>query len=470
MSGPAMRPRAREPRRRAPHGRAGPRPRRQADGSPFPPPQRPPPRRGGLAVRRERQPVPGELGKMVVELGGPVRLQRVGGASVPGDEVGCRDGGPHGIAGEGVREPELAPAHLSEKARPDRQVGHAQALRHRHVEHVRHHRDREPAPDDRGGLDEPARRRRESVDAAVDRLADGPRRVLRCPRPRGDGARHLADEEGISTRGVAHRGRCDAGRTELIELAADIGLVQARQVQPLDVRGSVQVRERSRERAVRFGVAQCGQQQQRCAGGAVGEVAQYEQRGLVGPVDVVDHEHQRPPAGRVEDRGSGSVDGAEPVLGRRDLRRRQVGNAQRPEHLPPRPERRGAVRVDAVPPRHGGKGRGVGVRRRAAGEHAQLLCETGLSDTALADEEHEASPTGDGAVQPCVERRQLMVAAEQRRADGSLRHAGQHAAPSPPCQVRWSSAQRRVVRYNGGLCGGGHLPTRTGPVDPVNPG
>jgi hypothetical protein len=187
-------------------------------------------------------------------------------------------------------------------------------LLHRDIEHVRHHGQRESPPDDRSGLDEPAGLGREPVDPGTHRVAHGAWRVSRPPGAVDDGAGDLADEERVAVRGVVHLGRRDADGAEGVELPADLDLVQAAQVEPLDVRGSVQVGQRRRERAVRCGVAQCGEQQQRRIGGAVGEEAHHQQGGLVGPVDVVEHDQQRPPEGRVEDRGGDRVDGPEPIL------------------------------------------------------------------------------------------------------------------------------------------------------------
>ena len=382
--------------------------------------QRPPARLGALAVGGEREPVPRDLREMLVQLARPVGLQGGGRGPVQRDAARGRDRRAHGVAGQRVGEAQLAGPRLREQAGTDRGIGRAEAARHGCGEHVRDHRQRERPADDRPGLDQPPRVGAEPVDPGPHGVAHRPRRVAGVPGAVGDGARHLADEEGVATGGVVHLGDGHAVGAERVKLPADVGRSEPGQLQLLDVRSPAQVGQRPRERPVRLGVAQGGQQQQRGARGAVGQVPQHQQRRLVAPVDVVEHDQQRPGRGPGQDRPGDGVDGREAVLRRLDVGGRDVTGVQLPQHLPPRPERRDPVGVDAVSPRHVAVGEVSG----------QLLGQPGLADTRFPADEHEPPAGRHRVVEPAAQRVELLVPADQRRATGvgPRRHADQHAA------------------------------------------
>ena len=296
------------------------------------------------------------------------------------------------------------------------------------------HGDREPGSEDRGGLDEATRsavragRRGHPLPLAPS-AAGSPAtmsRRRRRGRPRGR-------RTGFRPWRRAPAAAVTPDAPSSLSWRPTSASSEPAQLKPLDVRSTVQVGQRRGQRAVRVRVAQRGHQQQRRVRSAVGEVAQHEQGRLVGPVDVVEHHQQRPPAGGGQDRGCGGGDGAEAIVRRLGVGRRWTSVAPSAcSTSPPRPEGRSALGVDAAPPGHGG-GRFLSARK-----HGELLGETGLTDTRLAYDEHEPSLARTGRAQPGTQCVQLAGAAEEQRpgVPSRRRHVGQHAPTRARCVGR----------------------------------
>ena len=112
-------------------------------------------------------------------------------------------------------------------------------------------------------------------------------------------APQLADEERVAAGHVGDR-RCQLGHGLVAGYAAhqlgDVVAGQAAEAQPHDVVGAAQVREHLRQRVghVGLGVAEGRDQQQPGAPARAGQVPQQAQRGGVGPVRVLEHEHDGP--------------------------------------------------------------------------------------------------------------------------------------------------------------------------------
>ena len=221
-----------------------------------------------------------------------------------------------------------------------------------------------------------------------------------------------------------HLRRGDARCAERVELAADLALVQAASCSRSTLGARCSSGSTAASGPSGVGVAQCGHQQQRRVRCAVGEVAQDEQGRLVGPLDVVEHDQQRPSAGGVEDRGRDHVDGPETVVRRPRVGHRNVRGSQRLSTCR-HGQNGGAPSVSTHRPQTG-----AGTVPPAPREHTELLDEPGLADARLADDEHEPALARARLVQPCTQRVQLTVAAEQRRLGAASRRG--HADQLPP--------------------------------------
>src|SRR6266536_868948 len=97
---------------------------------------------------------------------------------------------------------------------------------------------------------------------------------------------------------------------------------------------------------------------------------------------------------------------------------------ERAEYLPPRPERRRTLDLDAATPRRGGV--------PGQGNPGKLLGEPGLVDTRLADAQDEPACTVAGGVEPHPQRVELSppsddaVASDMHRAPRRPTHATKH--------------------------------------------
>ena len=147
-----------------------------------------------------------------------------------------------------------------------------------------------------------------------------------------------------------------------------------------------------------------------------GQERQQRQRRLVGPLEVVEHDHQPVRLGHPDEQRADRVEQLEPIDG--PVARRLVGSGREPclgqrvggvaeltQHLCPRPERRGHRVVPALAPRH--QHRPVG---RVVGQRAQ---DGRLADPRFAGDQHDPAPSGEGAVERGPEPSQGLVASDQ---------------------------------------------------------
>ena len=148
-------------------------------------------------------------------------------------------------------------------------------------------------------------------------------------------------------------------------------------------------------------MAERGQDDQSSPGDLVSEVAEHEERRLVGPMDVVEDHDQSGPLGRAAHRCGHVLEHAEPVLRRLHVAGQDGAGVESegPEHLPPRPERRRPLRLHAASPHH---------RRPAGqGDPGQLLGQPGLADARLAGAEDEPTDPLAGGIEPGPQRVEL---------------------------------------------------------------
>ena len=169
----------------------------------------------------------------------------------------------------------------------------------------------------------------------------------------------------------------------------------------------------------------------------VHEELQQEQRRRVGPLQVVEDEHQRCVVGTTPEERRHRIEEVEARVLRlwRDGRRWRLQPPQLrhelrevwrtgpvrnpwqagPDHLNPRPVGRSPLALPAPPPEHE-----VTPRR---GLTRQLLHEPGLPDARLPDDEEEASAAGGGVFQTRAQLHELVVSTDEDR-----RHRGDHSA------------------------------------------
>ena len=143
---------------------------------------------------------------------------------------------------------------------------------------------------------------------------------------------------------------------------------------------------------------------------------QQRQRRLVGPLEIIEHDHQPVRLGHPDEQHADRVEQLEPIdgpvprrlvgTGRQLCFRQRVGGvAELTQHLCPRPERWGHRIVPALAPRH--QRRPVGC---VVGQRAQ---ERRLADPRLARDQHDPAPSAEGAVERGVEPSQRLVASDQ---------------------------------------------------------
>jgi hypothetical protein len=162
-------------------------------------------------------------------------------------------------------------------------------------------------------------------------------------------------------------------------------------------------------------------------------MAKSEERRFVGPMDVVEDHDQAALVGRAPHRLGHVVQDPESVLGRLDVTcEHRVGvDAERAEHLAPRPERRRTLALETAPPRHGDA---LGER-----EPGELLGEPGLADAGLADAQDQATGAiaGAGGVDPRTQRVELApppdhpVTHDVHRAPNRRGHTTKHRLSTP---------------------------------------
>ncbi len=158
-----------------------------------------------------------------------------------------------------------------------------------------------------------------------------------------------------------------------------------------------------------------------------GQVAEQVQRGAVGPLDVVDDQHDRPPRRHLPDDGDRLLEQAE--LGAAVRQHQRAVPAARPgeaaelaglpvlpgrcgqarddgaDHLHPRPHRRGAVALEAAAPYH--------ERAAPARLDAGLLEQAGLSDPWFPLDNDQAGPAGERRRHRLPQNRELLAPADK---------------------------------------------------------
>ena len=258
-----------------------------------------------------------------------------------------------------------------------------------------------------------------------------------------------------------------------LDEAGDVGLVEAdERKRPRDGLAS-QLGERRRERIRegRIDVAVRADDQQAAVAELASDEPQKQKRGLVGRVQVVEHQHQRP-RGRhaLQEGGHGIEQSKARTVGLERRRRRQIGEdgrgareAAAPRRpLPrevgledsPRRSRARYGRSDCTQGQYAGappasQQRPTSTRApRAARLRDQLLGEAALADAGLADEQEQTPAAGEGVVEPADQLGQLALAAHERAARASRagsRTLGRCRPPGgAPGPARGSPARARA--------------------------
>ena len=292
-----------------------------------------------------------------------------------------------------------------------------------------------------------------------------PQHIVRAPPPSGLGLEDLATVEGLPQHLLEHeRVPLRVGVDERDEVGTHLLGVQDRPHHLGDVSGRHgRHGDRLREPSpapdlddLRQGVAPVElvaamdrEQHHPAPDEAPGDVVQQLARRAVGPVDVVEHQHQTPIAGpQVEQRHERLE---EPLLG---LRRIPGGRSRRPvrelrEQLRQLSGRRaeldaqggGVGLVEAVPHRlderqvrerelRFGAAAPQDVEPQLARPAGQLGGQAGLPDSGLPGEQDEPPVTPVGREQRVLELRQLLLPSDQHRGDNPLEHPA--ILPGPP--------------------------------------
>lgn len=281
-------------------------------------PDRPQTGGGGLAVGHQLEPVPGDVGQVLREVGGEVGLRGAGDGAVERGPGGGVERRLDRVPGERMDQ-----AVLADAADPvDQAVGgglvdERKAPGDGFVEGGGEEGDREVAADDGCRLNQPVAVGRDPVEPRTNHVEHGARRAVRAPRAVRDGAGDLADEQWVPAGDVQDGAgiRRAPAPSEPRQLLAHLGQAEATQVEPLHSRRPQQLRQHAWEGAARSHVAEGGDEEEPCPDDLVGDVAEDEQRRLVGPVDVVEDDDQPAPARRGADGLGHVVEDAEPVLG-----------------------------------------------------------------------------------------------------------------------------------------------------------
>ncbi|GAB3942000.1 hypothetical protein GCM10027614_28280 [Micromonospora vulcania] len=174
--------------------------------------------------------------------------------------------------------------------------------------------------------------------------------------------------------------------------------------------------------------------------------------GPVGPVQILDHQHQRLNVGEpLEQLG----DQVEQVSARGLGERRGGGDGQRRRHPAQLRQQAGELRLvpgedlGAVGPQHRAQGGGERGERQAGlaelqalpdehpraglgGVPGELLQQPGLADPGLAADQHGAGLPGPGPGQRAPQPRDLALAADEDGAGTTYGHGTEHATADPP--------------------------------------
>ena len=313
-------------------------------------------------------------------------------------------------------------------------------------------------------------------EAAADRVAHavgqrqralGGGAVVQAPL-RGEQLDELVDEERVA--GARLVDRRDELRRDRLGLAgaaqpagarggelADLVAAEALQRQPGGRAREAAERGGELGARVRLGVAVGGDRQQRDVGQRARDELERQQRGGIGPVQVVEHDDERLALGgggqqrgeRVEEPearlvgvqlgGAGGLAERRGELGqqagdpgragaeRGGQRARSPPRGERAADLHPRPVGGRAAAVPAAAPRP----------RRAArgGVLDELARERGLADARLAGQQHEAAAAVQRGVEGRLELRKLAPAPHQARTSPVAQSCRMHSMLSPPGRI-----------------------------------
>ncbi len=152
-----------------------------------------------FAVGGQLDPVPGDVGEVLGEVGGEVGLRHLGDGAVQPGSVGGRERRLDRVPGERMDEPVVADiADPVEQAVSDRLVDEREALSDGSIEYIGNERNRKVSPDDRRGLDEPTAGGRDTVDPGADDVEHRARRPVRTPCAVGERPGDFANEQRVA--------------------------------------------------------------------------------------------------------------------------------------------------------------------------------------------------------------------------------------------------------------------------------
>jgi hypothetical protein len=199
-----------------------------------------------------------------------------------------------GLAHERVAEGEVVDpvGVLAHDARPQGLLERRQQLLPRPPGHRRERAQPELAAEDGGGGERLHGVGREPREAPRDEVLDAGGQARRLLRRLGEAAQHLLDEERVAGGAFLQR----AGECGVADEDGGLGLAEPRERDPLHDLLAAEVGQQPHGRAaeVGLGVAQGHQHQQRRAVQAADDMTEQQQRRLPGPLEVLDHEQQRP--------------------------------------------------------------------------------------------------------------------------------------------------------------------------------
>jgi hypothetical protein len=251
--------------------------------------------------------------------------------------------------------------------------------------------------------------------------------------PIGDRQRDLADEERVAASqglGLQDLEFVDLTTEHQRQLAPDGRRRQAAELNP-PCHGFTP--DPGHERVVALGVAGVDDDEQSLVGQGPGDVVEQQQRGLVGPVGIVEDDQQGRLQAHLAEQPRHGVELTESILrrvtaGQRWRSRDHVGGdagqlgaevvfagealqvdaaSEPPQHLAPRPERRRPGRLGGRPPRP---------QHTAPLRHPeQLLGQPGLANPGLALTHDDPGETVDGGGEAVGEHRHLRLSTNELR-------------------------------------------------------
>lgn len=383
--------------------------------------------------RVERHPLLVDLGDLEVQLGAPSSGNRL----------------EHDLADEVVREPHLPCRGRLEDTDLGRRVHNALGLTLLDPDDAAGVVERGAAPEQRETPQHGKVRLGHAGQSALDHLLHtlGHSRgsKIRASRHREE-PRELQGEQWVASRAVEHRARQrqEIGGAGHTGDQGDHGvLIQPSQGQHRAVPSQELLRLRRRLiRAHRAHEQATGRPQAR------GQEPEQSDRRQVGPMQVIDHDHDRGDLTHpVHDVGHGlelrKARRLGAVVTYRSGALERPGIAHQPaQNARPRPERRHTVAMPAGGPSNGHP---VGGRLRR-----DLLGQPGLADARLAREQNSAAAASDGVSEPLTEQRQMAVAPNQRCEDGGHQRAVSHGRGIAVLSAA-SATERRLCAAPPGL-------------------